>query len=190
MTKFRLKDFFLETNRLYIRFLNPKEHEKLLDYKLRNQAHYKEALPDHTRDYYTLSYQKLLVQRELDLAKDMMFMRLFIFLKPHDKKSDIIGDINIGDLKLGNVGSCTLGIKIDRSHIKNGYATEALKEVIRFMFDNMGLHKIIVNILPRNKASLKLFKDLGFEKEGISKDHMKINNVWEDHIQMSLINRK
>lgn len=188
MTKFRLKDFFLETERLHLRFLQIKENEELLKYKLKNNVHFKDALPDPTQDYFTIGFQKRLLQKEHELAKDMLFMRWFIFNKTD--LSSIIGDINIGDIKLGNVSSCTMGIKIDKDNTQKGFAKEALQETIRFLFDNLGLHKIIVNILPRNKASLHLFEKLGFEKEGVSKHHMKINNKWEDHIQLSLINGK
>ena len=45
--------------------------------------------------------------------------------------------------------------------------TEAMKAVIDFGFEKMGLNRIEVFIMPRNKRSIKLVKSLGFKREGL-----------------------
>ena len=44
------------------------------------------------------------------------------------------------------------------------------------------------NVMPRNKASLKVLEKNHFVNEGLSKYYLKINGVWEDHIHMVKIN--
>lgn len=45
------------------------------------------------------------------------------------------------------------------------------------------------NIMPRNRASLKVVEKLGFYNEGLATKYLKmINGKWEDHIHMVLRN--
>ncbi len=56
------------------------------------------------------------------------------------------------------------------------------------MFDEEGLHRIEANIMPKNSASMKVVKKLGFYDEGLAYQYLKINGTWEDHIHMVLLN--
>ena len=66
--------------------------------------------------------------------------------------------------------------------------TEAVNECVRIAFEELGLHRIEANIMPKNKASLGLARKCGFREEGISPKYLKINGVWEDHIHMVKLN--
>ena len=35
--------------------------------------------------------------------------------------------------------------------------------------------------MPKNKASIKVVKKIGFEYEGLGRKYLKINSMWEDH---------
>ena len=62
--------------------------------------------------------------------------------------------------------------------------TQAVQTVTDFGFGELGLHRIEGNVMPRNRASLRVLEKCGFQKEGISPRYLKINGVWEDHIHM------
>lgn len=53
-----------------------------------------------------------------------------------------------------------------------GYATEAVKEVTRFGFDDLKLHRIQACVMLENISSLKVLKRVGFSKEGILKKYI------------------
>ena len=55
-------------------------------------------------------------------------------------------------------------------------------------FEELGLHRIEANVMPKNKASLRVLEKNHFVNEGISKYYLNINGVWEDHIHMVKIN--
>jgi len=59
--------------------------------------------------------------------------------------------------------------------------TEALQLVLRFAFDELGLHRIEANIQPNNHASRNLVQRCGFTLEGESKDFLFISGRWRDH---------
>lgn len=89
---------------------------------------------------------------------------------------------------MGNFKSCYMSYKLDRYEINKGYMTEAVKKVVEIMFNEYNLHRIEVNIVPRNKRSLKVVQKLNFEEEGYSKRYLEINGKWEDHVHFAIYN--
>lgn len=66
--------------------------------------------------------------------------------------------------------------------------TQAVSAITKIAFEELKLHRIEANVMPFNKASLRVLEKCGFENEGLSKKYLKINNVWEDHIHMVKLN--
>ena len=52
-----------------------------------------------------------------------------------------------------------------------GYATEAAKEVVRYGFEELGLHRIHANLLGNNPASGKVLWKVGMSYEGTRPEH-------------------
>ena len=63
---------------------------------------------------------------------------------------------------------------------------EALERSIRYVFEELTLHRIMSNYMPVNTRSAKVLERLGFEKEGYAKNYLLINDRWEDHILTAL----
>ena len=51
-----------------------------------------------------------------------------------------------------------------------GYASEAVRPIVDFGFENLGLHRIFGLIDPDNVASVKVLEKLGFDREGMLKE--------------------
>ena len=64
-------------------------------------------------------------------------------------------------------------------------ATEIL---VKYAFEELHLHRIEGNVMPRNLASIRVLEKNHFVNEGISKHYLKINGIWEDHVHMVRIN--
>jgi len=175
------------TDRLILKILKPKDAALVLDYISRNKDFLKEWETDRPDDYYTLSHQKGLLKRDYRRFKDGQMLRLWIFKK--DDPNKVIGTIALDNIIRGPFLSCFLGYRLDRDNINRGYTTEALGELIRIAFDEMALHRIEANIMPRNQRSLRVVEKLGFVNEGLSREYLKINEKWEDHIHMVLLNK-
>ena len=52
----------------------------------------------------------------------------------------------------------------------HGYVAEALSEVIKYLHDNVGVHRVIAQINTENTASIRTAEKAGMELEGIMKD--------------------
>lgn len=64
----------------------------------------------------------------------------------------------------------------------------AVEMLVRYAFEELRLHRIEANVMPRNAESLRLLEKNDFINEGLSKYYLKINGVWEDHIHMVKLN--
>lgn len=171
-----------ETDRLYLRVLKPSFGRDVLEYYKRNHSFLSQWEPKRPREFYTLSYHKRQLNNEYNMFKEGKQVRFWIMKKEDNK---IIGNVCYSNIIMGNFKSCFLGYKLDKDEINKGYMTEAIKESVEIMFDDFGLHRIEVNVVPRNARSLKVMEKLGFEQEGFSRRYLEINGVWEDHVHFA-----
>lgn len=177
-----------ETDRLLLKVLGPSHAELTLEYYLRNCSFLKVWEPVREEAFFTLEKQReLLTQDQTDFESGRLF-RAWIFKKGEEDRA--IGTFGFSNIVRGAFLSCFLGYKLDGEETGKGYMAEALQKGISIMFEEYGLHRIEANIMPKNKASLRMVEKLGFCNEGLSRQYLKINGVWEDHIHMALLNDK
>lgn len=77
--------------------------------------------------------------------------------------------------------SAELGYWLVKDFWNQGFMTEAAKEVLRFGFEEVKLHKITVAHFSENKPSEKVIKKLGFRFIGEQKQHFLKHGKWHDH---------
>jgi RimJ/RimL family protein N-acetyltransferase len=63
------------------------------------------------------------------------------------------------------------GIAIVREQRRKGYASQAIKLVLRYYFDELRYQKVTVGVYAFNEPSLRLHQALGFQIEGRSAPH-------------------
>jgi len=102
----------------------------------------------------------------------------------------LLGWANLSEIVRGVFQACYLGYSLAAAVQGRGYMTEALHEVIRFAFEDLGLHRIMANYMPRNARSAAVLQRIGFTIEGSARDYLYIAGRWEDHILTSLTNPK
>ena len=61
-----------------------------------------------------------------------------------------------------------------------GYATEAAREMLRFGFEELGLHRIHASVDSRNGASVRVLDKLDMRQEGHLRKHTRIHREWRD----------
>ncbi len=71
-----------------------------------------------------------------------------------------------------------------------GYMKEALRPIVNHGFNRLGLHRIEAFTGKDNIASQRLLKGLGFQFEGILREHFCVNGVNEDSWCFSLLKRE
>ncbi len=172
----------LETRDLELRAAHTARAGALLDYYQRNRAFLAPWEPRREEAFYTLAAQYEQLEQEMRQAETGTAFRFY--LTRREEPEQIIGGIGLSSIVRGCFQSCFLGYKLDGGFTGRGYMTQAVQAVTDFGFGELGLHRIEGNVMPRNRASLRVLEKCGFQKEGISPRYLKINGVWEDHIHM------
>src|SRR5512136_37885 len=80
-------------------------------------------------------------------------------------KGEFVGSINTLGCDARN-GTFKYGLAIRREHQRQGYASEAIRLVLRYFFQELRYQKCNVGIYDFNVASIKLHEKLGFQHEG------------------------
>jgi len=80
-----------------------------------------------------------------------------------------------------------LGYWIAIPHWGRGFATEAVKAVIRYAFRTLGLNRIEANHLTRNPASGRVMAKAGMRLEGVHRQHILKNGVFEDLARYAIL---
>lgn len=105
-----------------------------------------------------------------------------IFL--HD--GSLIGEINLSSVQRGPFQNAYVGYWIDERHAGQGFTPEALVVAARYAFEELGLHRLQIAIIPRNGASRRVVEKLALREEGVALRYLEINGVWEDHVRYAL----
>ena len=96
------------------------------------------------------------------------------------------GEINISSVQRGPFQSAYVGYWIDQAQAGNSYTPEALVVLARHAFEQLGLHRLQISIIPRNTASRRVVEKLALREEGTALRYLEINGVWEDHVRYAI----
>lgn len=96
------------------------------------------------------------------------------------------GEINLSGIQRGPFQNAYVGYWVAQEHAGQGLIPESLVVVLRFAFEDLGLHRVQVAIIPRNNASRRVVEKLGLRSEGVAERYLAINGAWEDHIRYAM----
>ncbi len=172
----------------YIRLLpaHPDLAGALCDYYQRNREFLQPFDPEREEGFFTSEGQRLLLDQEVRDREAGTSYRFYIV--PAEEPEKVIGFVGLNNVVRGAFQSCFLGYKLDGDYLGRGYMPMAVDMLTGYAFETLGLHRIEANVMPRNRASLRVLEKCGFVNEGLSPAYLRINGVWEDHIHMVKLN--
>lgn len=71
--------------------------------------------------------------------------------------------------------------KILPEHWQQGFATEALTQLLNFGFTDLRLHRIEAGCAVENSASIKVLEKVGMTREGCKRKVLPIRGNWVDN---------
>ena len=104
---------------------------------------------------YTLSHAEEFIEKSRERVLKQESYNFMIF---QDKK--MIGGIGLSEF---NNKSCQVGYWLGKKYWGNGFATEALKSILDFGFDQLNLEKIYAAYKIGNEGSIRVLNKSGFE---------------------------
>lgn len=171
------------TERLMLKILHPKDAPLVADYYTRNYVYLKAWQPRAFREMCSVRICAQDLHTEYQRFREGSFLRFYLFLKADPQR--VIGTVSFFHITRGSFDSCMAGYSMDEKLQGQGYITEALAFCLTFMFQVYRMHRIELNIMPRNRKSLRVAEKLGFVKEGLARELFEIDGVWEDHIRLA-----
>ena len=100
--------------------------------------------------------------------------------------------IHVGSVSLEGVSldhhRATFGIFIgDKNYWNQGMGSEAARLIIDYGFKKLKLHRIELGVLEYNPRAIKVYKRLGFKREGVKKEHILFQGKYYDDVHMGLL---
>jgi RimJ/RimL family protein N-acetyltransferase len=83
-----------------------------------------------------------------------------------------------------------IGFTLAREGQGRGYATEAVGELVRYLFEERGKHKVAADCDTRNAASWRLLERLGFTREGWLRESFEDEDGWADEYLYGLLHEE
>lgn len=101
-------------------------------------------------------------------------------------QGQVQGQLNVANVMYGSVSSAVLGYWVSPEVAGKGVMPTAVALVTDYLMDQVGLHRVEINIRPENTASLRVVQKLGFRYEGLKQRYIHINGDWRDHYVFAL----
>ena len=98
----------------------------------------------------------------------------------------LLGTITLHRLDLDHARA-EVGFALARDAWRRGAATDALGTLLRFAFDELGLHRIEADTDPRNERSIRLLERHGFQREGLLRERYHVLGEWQDAVLFGLL---
>ncbi len=175
----------METERLVLFLPSVDDAHRVTAYRRRTRERSAPWDPQRPDAFFTDAYWRTQLQSNFDDAAAGHAVR-FHFAHRRDAEGEIIGHVSLSQIFRGPFLNAYVGYAIDGENAGCGLATESVGGAIAYAFETLGLHRIQANVIPSNSASLRLLERLGFRREGLAKDYLRIHGEWCDHVLTAL----
>ena len=83
-----------------------------------------------------------------------------------------------------------IGYELNPEYWRRGYATEAARAVMRFGFEQLGLHRIWAQCNADNRASVRVLEKLGMRCEAHFREHDFFKGRWWGSFVFAILQRE
>lgn len=170
----------LETKRLLLRPIEKTDAEAVFSYRSNAWVNrYQGWIPATISDvYYFINYK---VSQEMNLPGTWVQ-----FVVIEKDINEIIGDIGVHFLS-SDAFQVEMGCTLNQLFHGQGYAAEALSEIIDYLFNSLNKRRIMASIDPRNLSSVRLFERLGFRREAHFRESVYLDGEWADDLVYAML---
>jgi [ribosomal protein S5]-alanine N-acetyltransferase len=156
-----------------IRPVRPADGEELAALYLANRDFLAPFEPVRPAEFFTADGQRERLQRQLD-GETHPFAIL--------DDGAIAGTINLFGIVRESLQSGVIGYWVDGARNGRGLATGAVGELLAFAFGELDLHRVEAATLVDNVSSQRVLRKNGFEKIGLARRYLRIDDEWRDFL--------
>jgi RimJ/RimL family protein N-acetyltransferase len=102
---------------------------------------------------------------------------------------DMVGDVGFQVLKEDH-HQAEIGFTLDRAYQGQGYAGEAVRRLLVYLFEELALHRVRANCDPENTASSRLLERVGMRHEGRFVESLWFKGRWASEDWYAILRRE
>ena len=169
----------LEGKRVYLSPVNPDDYE--LYTKWLNDSNITQFLSIHN-SLVTLTGEKDFLEKACNEE--------FIFAIVKCENDELLGNTGLSKIDYKN-GSAEFGIFIgDEENLSKGYGSEAINLLLKFAFEELRLHNIMLTVYDLNPRAQRAYTKCGFKEIGRRHEAIYRDGKCHDLIYMEIVNDK
>ncbi len=119
--------------------------------------------------------------------RDSMHDIAYSFFVVRREDDKLLGGVTLSDIRRGVAQTCSMGYWVGERYAGQDYMTDAVRTVLPFVFERLGLHRVEAACLQHNEASRGLLSKVGFQDEGRARQYLRINGNWQDHVLYAIL---
>ncbi len=127
------------------------------------------------------------IQKVLTSTASQVPRRLFDLAITQD--GELVGRVGL-HIKDPEAGEAELWYILHPAHWGKGLVPEAARAMLALGFEELGLHRIIVDTDPRNHASMRVAQKLGMRQEAHFVENFFAKGEWSDSLIFALLSRE
>jgi ribosomal-protein-alanine N-acetyltransferase len=154
-----------------IRPLRPEDGEELAALYAANRDFLAPFEPARPPEFFTAEGQRKRLQLQLEGETHP-----FVILDG----DAIAGTINLFNIVRESLQSGTIGYWVDGARNGRGLATGAVGEIVRYAFDELDLHRVDAATLVDNVTSQRVLEKNDFDRIGLARKFLRIDDDWRD----------
>ncbi|GAB3251214.1 GNAT family protein [Nocardioides dilutus] len=170
---------FFETGRLTVRAMVDADVEPFVAYRSDPDVARYQSWQD-----YSLEQGRALVAGMQDLRPGLPGEWYQFALV--DASGDLVGDL-AACVDADEHRQLEVGFTLAPEHQGKGYATEALRGLLAYAFDTMGMHRVVAVTDADNAAAAALFTRVGFRKEAHFRDNVFFKGAWGSEFVFAML---
>ena len=171
----------LETERLFIRPIVIDDKNEIFEYRSDKEMNkYQGWIPETIEDVETFIGK---ISKQINTPETW-----FQFAIVNKETHKLVGDLGIHFIDSENK-QVEIGCTLNKNFQNKGFATESVKKVIDYLFNNLNKHRIIASIDPNNKNSIRLVERIGFRKEAHFVESLLIKGKWVDDLIYAILKK-
>lgn len=105
---------------------------------------------------------------------------------PITSEKEFVGIIRTSDNDPVNRSIC-IGADVAVHMRGKGYGTKIYKAILKYLFDDLALHRVWLLVLETNDVGRRLYSNVGFTEEGRMRNAIWRDGGWRDYVMMSIL---
>jgi RimJ/RimL family protein N-acetyltransferase len=103
---------------------------------------------------------------------------------------ECVGEVVLNDLDAANA-SCGFRIALTGPHVYGrGYGSEATRLILAHAFEDVGLHRVELEVYAFNERAIHVYRQAGFTVEGVRREALRWDGRYHDALLMSLLDHE